>query len=44
MSLTLLQEQAQAIIHLSYKGEKKKMFELLQNMKKNLEEIKKEHV
>lgn len=44
MSLTLLEQQAQAIIHLSYKGEKKKMFEILQAMKKNLQELKKENV
>ncbi len=44
MSLTLLEEQAQGIVNLSYKGEKKKMFEILLNMKKNLEELQKENV
>lgn len=44
MSLRLLEQQAQAIVTLSYTSEKKKMLEILQNMKKTIEELQKENV
>lgn len=43
MKLNLLQQQTQALITLSYKGERKKLFEIYKNMKKIIEDIKKEN-
>ncbi len=44
MSPNLIEQQAQAIINLSYNGEKRKMLEILKNMKKHLKELQKENV